>query len=75
VDVDGSVTMVATPNDDTKDTAMSHSARTPPLSAALGAFTDASQAPADGEADGAAPAADANPPGHDRTLRKKNTKK
>jgi translation initiation factor 2 subunit 2 len=75
VDVDGSVTMVATPNDDTKDTAMSHSARTPPLSAALGAFTDASQAPADGEADGAAPAADANPDGLDLTLLKKKKKK
>ncbi|KAK3944956.1 hypothetical protein QBC46DRAFT_372381 [Diplogelasinospora grovesii] len=41
VDADGSVTMVAS-NDDTKETAMSHTPRTPPLSAALGAFTDAS---------------------------------
>jgi translation initiation factor 2 subunit 2 len=44
---------MASPNDDTKETAMSHTPRTPPLSAALGAFTDASsQAPA-AEADGA----------------------
>ncbi|KAL2131824.1 hypothetical protein VTI74DRAFT_4568 [Chaetomium olivicolor] len=58
VDADGSVTMIATPNDDTKDTAMSH---TPP--------------PADGAADGAAPAADANPDGLDLSLLKKKKKK
>jgi len=75
VDADGSVTMVATPNDDTKDTAMSHTPRTPPLSAALGAFTDASSAPADGAADGAAPAADSNPDGLDLSLMKKKKKK
>ncbi|KAJ4306110.1 translation initiation factor eIF-2 beta subunit [Collariella sp. IMI 366227] len=75
VDADGSVTMVATPNDDSKDTAMSHTPRTPPLSAALGAFTDASQAPADGAADGSAPAADANPDGLDLSLLKKKKKK
>lgn len=71
MDADGSVTMIATPNDDTKDTAMSHTPRTPPLSAALGAFTDAPSAPADG----AAPAADANPDGLDLSLMKKKKKK
>ncbi|KAK4038272.1 putative eukaryotic translation initiation factor 2 subunit beta [Parachaetomium inaequale] len=75
VDADGSVTMIATDNDDTKDTAMSHTPRTPPLSAALGAFTDASSAPADGAADGAAPAADLNPDGLDLSLMKKKKKK
>jgi translation initiation factor 2 subunit 2 len=73
VDADGSVTMVATPNDDTKETAMSHTPRTPPLSAALGAFTDASQAPVDGAADGA-PAAE-NPDELDLSLMKKKKKK
>ncbi|KAL2141784.1 hypothetical protein VTI28DRAFT_1921 [Corynascus sepedonium] len=58
VDADGSVTMVATPNDDTKETAVSH---TPP--------------PADGAADGAAPAADSNPDGLDLSLMKKKKKK
>jgi translation initiation factor 2 subunit 2 len=58
VDADGSVTMIATPNDDTKDTAMSH---TPP--------------PADGAADGDAPAADSNPDGLDLSLMKKKKKK
>lgn len=75
VDADGSVTMIATPNDDTKDTAMSHTPRTPPLSAALGAFTDATQAPADGAADGAPAAADANSDGLDLSLMKKKKKK
>ncbi|KAI1463965.1 domain found in IF2B/IF5-domain-containing protein [Daldinia caldariorum] len=32
------------PSEETKDTAMSHTPRTPPLSAALGAFTDAREA-------------------------------
>ena len=73
VDADGSVTMIATDNDDSKDTAMSHTPRTPPLSAALGAFADASQAPTDG-ADGAAPA-DSNPDGLDLSLLKKKKKK
>lgn len=63
--------MIATPNDDTKDTAMSHTPRTPPLSAALGAFTDASSAPADD----AAPAADLNADGLDLSLMKKKKKK
>ncbi|KAH6631137.1 domain found in IF2B/IF5-domain-containing protein [Chaetomium sp. MPI-SDFR-AT-0129] len=78
VDADGSVTLVPTPIDD-KDTAMSHTPRTPPLSAALGAFTDASSATADGATDGAAPASipalDANPDGLDLTLMKKKKKK
>lgn len=39
VDADGSVTMVNA-TDENKDTAQSHTPRTPPLSAALGAFTD-----------------------------------
>ncbi|KAI0377290.1 domain found in IF2B/IF5-domain-containing protein [Hypomontagnella monticulosa] len=34
-------------SDETKDTALSHTPRTPPLSAALGAFTDAREAPVD----------------------------
>lgn len=75
VDADGSVTKIATSDDDTKDTAMSHTPRTPPLSAALGAFTDASQAPADDEANGTAPAADINPDGLDLSLMKKKKKK
>ncbi|GAB1313870.1 translation initiation factor eIF-2 beta subunit [Madurella fahalii] len=73
VDADGSVTMIATPNDDTKETAMSHTPRTPPLSAALGAFTDASQAPVADAEDGA-PAAE-NPDGLDLSLMKKKKKK
>lgn len=58
--------MVATPNDDTKETAMSH---TPPP--AEGA------APAEGAtpAEGAAPAADSNPDGLDLSLMKKKKKK
>ncbi|KAK4241645.1 putative eukaryotic translation initiation factor 2 subunit beta [Achaetomium macrosporum] len=71
VDADGSVTVMATPNDDTKDTAVSHTPRTPPLAAALRASTDASQAPADGAADGA----EANPDGLDLSLMKKKKKK
>jgi translation initiation factor 2 subunit 2 len=55
VAADGSVTKIASPIDDTKDTAMSHTPRTPPLHAALEAFTDASQATLDEPAiDGAA---------------------
>ncbi|KAK3309138.1 domain found in IF2B/IF5-domain-containing protein [Chaetomium strumarium] len=72
VDADGSVTVMATPNDDTKDTAVSHTPRTPPLAAALRASTDASQAPADGTA---ADGADANPDGLDLSLMKKKKKK
>jgi translation initiation factor 2 subunit 2 len=47
--------MVTSPNDEAAPTALSHTPRTPPLSAALGAFADASQAhvdSADGPADG-----------------------
>ena len=54
--------------DETKDTALSHTPRTPPLSAALGAFTDSSQAGTD----------DAPPPedaGLDLSLMKKKKKK
>jgi translation initiation factor 2 subunit 2 len=40
VDENGEITMKEDGHDDTKDTAMSHSPSTPPLSAALGAFTD-----------------------------------
>ncbi|KAK1771220.1 domain found in IF2B/IF5-domain-containing protein [Phialemonium atrogriseum] len=70
VDAHGNVTMVTSPNDDTKDTALSHTPRTPPLSAALGAFADASQAPADGSAEGAG-----EPDGLDLSLMKKKKKK
>ena len=67
--------MISTPNDDTKDTAMSHSTRTPPLSAVPGDdFTDISPAPADGVED-AAPAIDSNPDGLDLSLLKKKKKK
>lgn len=66
------MTRMSSPNDDTKDTAQSHTPRTPPLSAALGAFTDASnQVPAD---DGAAPAAAPEDDGLDLTLKKKKKK-
>ncbi|TVY47115.1 putative eukaryotic translation initiation factor 2 subunit beta [Lachnellula occidentalis] len=40
VDENGAVTMKEDGHDDTKDTALSHSPSTPPLSQALGAFTD-----------------------------------
>ncbi|KAI7919497.1 eukaryotic translation initiation factor 2 subunit beta [Pyricularia oryzae] len=69
VDADGKVTTMSTPNEE-KDTAQSHTPRTPPLSAALGAFTDASSAPADVTLDGAAPDDD----GLDLTLKKKKKK-
>ncbi|KAK3953929.1 domain found in IF2B/IF5-domain-containing protein [Pseudoneurospora amorphoporcata] len=71
VGADGSVTMVTSPTDEIKETAQSHSARTPPLSAALGAFTDAHQANPDAQ-DAAAPAAD---DGLDLSLMKKKKKK
>ncbi|KAK0719575.1 domain found in IF2B/IF5-domain-containing protein, partial [Lasiosphaeris hirsuta] len=66
VDADGNVTMSASPNDDTRETAMSHTPRTPPLHAALGAFTDASQAPAADSVEG---------DGLDLSLLKKKKKK
>jgi len=46
VDENGTITMKEDGHDDTRDTAQSHSASTPPLSQALGAFTDPFQ---DGE--------------------------
>ncbi|KAF4972361.1 hypothetical protein FZEAL_9610 [Fusarium zealandicum] len=67
VDADGSVTMVNS-TDETKETAQSHTPRTPPLSAALGSFTD-SQPPA---AEDLPPAEDG---GLDLSLLKKKKKK
>lgn len=67
VDADGSVTMVNA-TDETKDTAQSHTPRTPPLSAALESFTD-SQPPA---AEELPPAEDG---GLDLSLLKKKKKK
>ena len=64
--------MVTSPSDEIKETAQSHSARTPPLSEALGAFTDAHQATADAQDAAAAPAAD---DGLDLSLMKKKKKK
>jgi translation initiation factor 2 subunit 2 len=49
VDENGSITMKEDGHDDTKDTAMSHSPSTPPLSKALGAFTDPFQDTDNGE--------------------------
>lgn len=46
VESDGKVTTMASA-EETKDTAMSHSPSTPPLSAALGAFTDSNEAAAE----------------------------
>ena len=81
VDADGSVSMVASPNDD-KDTAMSHAPSTPPLSAALGAFTDPSQAHVEPAATDGVPAAEdaaaalaADDGGLDLTMKKKKKKK
>lgn len=68
VDADGSVTMVNA-TDDTKETAQSHTPRTPPLSAALEAFADASSQAA---ADEVTPADDG---GLDLSLLKKKKKK
>ncbi|OAA55477.1 eukaryotic translation initiation factor 2 beta subunit [Cordyceps fumosorosea ARSEF 2679] len=70
VDADGSVKMVTAAEEAPKDSAQSHAARTPPLSAALGAFrTD----PAD-EAATTDPAA-ADDTGLDLSLLKKKKKK
>jgi len=64
--------MVSSPIDDSKDaTALSHSPGTPPLSAALADFTDASHAPASGDAAADLDGAD----GLDITLKKKKKKK
>jgi translation initiation factor 2 subunit 2 len=49
VDENGSITMKEDGHDDTKDTAMSHSPSTPPLSKALGAFADPFQDTENGE--------------------------
>jgi translation initiation factor 2 subunit 2 len=49
VDENGSITTKENGHDDTKDTAMSHSPSTPPLSKALGAFTDPFQDTHNGE--------------------------
>ena len=58
VDENGSITVKDGGHDDSRDTAMSHSPSTPPLSKALGAFTDPFQevdssepAPKDGDVD------------------------
>ncbi|KAI0134754.1 domain found in IF2B/IF5-domain-containing protein [Xylariales sp. AK1849] len=47
VEADGKVKTAMAVTEDSKDTAMSHSSSTPLLSAAFGAFTDLSQAPAE----------------------------
>ncbi|KAK1829047.1 domain found in IF2B/IF5-domain-containing protein [Podospora conica] len=70
VDADGTVTIMASQDDEHKDTAMSHTPRTPPLSAALGAFADGSQATA-----GAAAPESADADGLDLSLLKKKKKK
>jgi len=76
VDADGSVTMASVADEPPKDTAQSHTPRTPPLSAALGAFTtadaDTNPQPA-ADADDATPAADDG--GLDLTMMKKKKKK
>ena len=73
VDADGTVTMASAVDEPPKDSALSHTPRTPPLSAALGAFTatdtDFNPKPA---ADDAAPAAD--DVGLDLTQKKKKKK-
>ncbi|KAI1851060.1 hypothetical protein JX266_003725 [Neoarthrinium moseri] len=66
VEADGKVTTMAS-TEEPKDTAQSHSPSTPPLSAALGAFTDPSQAPAED--------APADEPGLDLSSMKKKKKK
>lgn len=68
IDADGSVTMV-TASEEPKETAQSHTPRTPPLTAALEAFTDAA---AEAATDDAAPPADG---GLDLSLLKKKKKK
>lgn len=62
--------MVSAPIDDSKETAQSHTPRTPPLSAALGSFADPSKAP-----DLDAAPADGNDDGLDLSLMKKKKKK
>lgn len=75
VDADGSVTMASVADEPPKDTAQSHTPRTPPLSAALGAFTtadtDSNSRPA-ADTDANAPADDG---GLDLSMMKKKKKK
>ncbi|KEY65020.1 hypothetical protein S7711_07356 [Stachybotrys chartarum IBT 7711] len=70
VDADGSVTMVNAAEDPKDTTAQSHTPRTPPLSAALGAFTD--PVPEVGTDEAPPPADDG---GLDLSLLKKKKKK
>ena len=69
VDADGSVTIMNA-TDESRETAQSHTSRTPPLTAALGAFADASS-----EAAAAADAAPIEDGGLDLSLLKKKKKK
>ncbi|PKS05830.1 hypothetical protein jhhlp_007659 [Lomentospora prolificans] len=73
VDADGSVTLVDA-TDDAKETAMSHTPRTPPLSAALESFTDSAKL----EGDAVSAPANGDVPddgGLDLSLMKKKKKK
>lgn len=75
MDADGHVTMVPSSLDDSKDTAQSHVPRTPPLSAALEAFTDqCALTLKDADAD-VATAGDGADDGLDLSLMKKKKKK
>lgn len=67
--------MVSEAIDDSKETAQSHTPRTPPLSAALGSFTDPSQAPVDDAAANGAGEAPVDDDGLDLSLMKKKKKK
>jgi translation initiation factor 2 subunit 2 len=76
VDVDGNVTMVPSPNEESEVTAQSHTAKcTPSFSAARVAPTDTSQAPVADVADGAADVPDVDADGLDLSLLKKKKKK
>ncbi|KAK2755281.1 eukaryotic translation initiation factor 2 beta subunit [Colletotrichum kahawae] len=73
VDADGSVTMVNA-TDEPKETAQSHTPRTPPLSAALESFN--TDAPSQAGAEDATPVPDATEDGGlDLTMKKKKKKK
>jgi translation initiation factor 2 subunit 2 len=68
--------MVSEAIDDSKETAQSHTARTPPLTAALGSFADPFSAPAlDAAPTSGADEAPANDDGLDLSLMKKKKKK
>jgi translation initiation factor 2 subunit 2 len=67
VDAEGNVTTMASAEAPQESTAQSHSPSTPPLSAALGAFTDQSEAPVEDQ-----PTEDG---GLDLTMKKKKKKK